>query len=76
MEYFLCSESLLSGETDRLLLNEYLMCRALLSDARKTSVLEISEECRVKAEELCRGIRATLGTDAWPEETSWETSLG
>ena len=76
MEYFLVPESLMSGRSDRLLLYEYMMCRMLLTDKRRERVLEIPEECRAKVEELCRGIRATLGTDAWPEETSWETSLG
>lgn len=69
MEYFLCSESLLSAKNDRLLLYNYLMLSALTGE----EPFELTDECKAKADELKREIRQIFDTSTWPDQTSWES---
>ena len=71
MDYFLSRESLSSAKTDRTLLYQYMMMSAMSG----TNPLELTDECRAKAEELCRAVRTVFNTDKWPDKTSWEKVL-
>ena len=71
MNYFICTDSVASADTDRHLLYEYLMMSALSGE----KPIKMTEEQKAKAQELSRGLRKVFDTSKWPDKTSWENAI-